>query len=234
MSETSDLAKEVRKLRGELATLRNEFAQVRGRQDVWAANGLDDLDAGHGYQRYGAGALMRINDTGIQIQTTADLTALRWLNEFLTKAEIDAGINAYTHAQLSGYAISTGAGFTAAANSVPGLTESYLTLLTSSTNATSALQAEISNNGVKADVLASATRNVFRVTGIGGIVVAIALPSGAADPTFTLADGDLWYRSDTDKFRARVNGVTENLATETYVAANAASGYAATMLLAGM
>jgi hypothetical protein len=35
----------------------------------------------------------------------------------------------------------------------------------------------------------------------------------------TLIDGMLWYRSDTDKFRARINGATENLATESYVTA---------------
>ncbi len=32
-----------------------------------------------------------------------------------------------------------------------------------------------------------------------------------------LADGQLWYRSDTDKIKARINGTTENLATESYV-----------------
>lgn len=36
---------------------------------------------------------------------------------------------------------------------------------------------------------------------------------GVSDPG-TLQDGDLWYRSDTDKFRARVNGATESLVTE--------------------
>ena len=37
----------------------------------------------------------------------------------------------------------------------------------------------------------------------------------------SLLDGMIWYRSDTDKFRARINGVTENLATESYVTAAA-------------
>jgi len=35
----------------------------------------------------------------------------------------------------------------------------------------------------------------------------------------TLYDGSLWYRSDTHKFRARINSATENLATEAYVTA---------------
>ena len=32
-----------------------------------------------------------------------------------------------------------------------------------------------------------------------------------------LEDGTIWYRSDTDKFRARINGTTENLALESFV-----------------
>ena len=39
------------------------------------------------------------------------------------------------------------------------------------------------------------------------------LASNTADPTFALVDGDIWYRSDTDKIRARINGVTVDLAT---------------------
>lgn len=46
-------------------------------------------------------------------------------------------------------------------------------------------------------------------------------------------DGMLWYRSDTDKFRARINGATENLATESYVAANAPTGFADAFLVMG-
>jgi|GEM_PF-5343412 len=44
-----------------------------------------------------------------------------------------------------------------------------------------------------------------------------------SDFTLGLADGMLWYRSDTDKFRARINGATQNLATEAYVASSAPS-----------
>lgn len=37
---------------------------------------------------------------------------------------------------------------------------------------------------------------------------------GTASDFANLSDGMLWYRSDTDRFRARANGVTENLAYE--------------------
>ena len=40
----------------------------------------------------------------------------------------------------------------------------------------------------------------------------------AANPT-VLADGDLWYHSTDDKVRARINGVTTNLATEAFASA---------------
>lgn len=41
--------------------------------------------------------------------------------------------------------------------------------------------------------------------------------SGQVADLDNLEDGTLWYRSDTDKFRARVNGTTENLALESFV-----------------
>lgn len=40
---------------------------------------------------------------------------------------------------------------------------------------------------------------------------------GVASDYANLSDGMLWYRSDTDKFRARANGVTENLAFESSI-----------------
>ena len=44
----------------------------------------------------------------------------------------------------------------------------------------------------------------------------IALQGAAQDPTgITLDDGMIWYRSDLDVFRARINGATVNLATGT-------------------
>jgi hypothetical protein len=43
-----------------------------------------------------------------------------------------------------------------------------------------------------------------------------------ADPAAP-ADGTVWHRSDLDKIRARLNGATENLATESYTASYAAS-----------
>lgn len=48
----------------------------------------------------------------------------------------------------------------------------------------------------------------------------LRLDTVAADFTNTaIYNGMLWYRTDTNKFRARINGVTENLATETFASA---------------
>ena len=45
------------------------------------------------------------------------------------------------------------------------------------------------------------------------------LASLTADPSTTLVDAMEWYRSDTDKFRGRANGATDNFAMEAWVTA---------------
>ena len=52
---------------------------------------------------------------------------------------------------------------------------------------------------------AAATEKV-RITSLGAIVLA----GVTVDPT-SPADGSVWYRSDTDEFRVRANGVTYKL-----------------------
>lgn len=229
MSETDDLARELRRLRGELATLRNEFAQVRGRQDVWAANGLDDLDAGHGNQRF-AGNKARADTTGIQFvspNASTDFNYLSWVQDTYQHTIADLittypsllmhtefGVGGNTYEQRLSYAANHYAELKKVVTSTA--VEVYLV---ARRPATTTAQIALYNG---------TTDYVFLIT-----AVPLGLASIAADPTIGLADGYLWYRSDTDKFRARINGATENLATESYVAANAASGYAATMLLMG-
>src|SRR5690606_2539925 len=43
----------------------------------------------------------------------------------------------------------------------------------------------------------------------------LRLAQRTTDPTLNLQDGMLWYRTDHDKIRARINGTTVNLAVET-------------------
>lgn len=47
----------------------------------------------------------------------------------------------------------------------------------------------------------------------------INLWNTAADPTINLGAGDIWFRSDLNKFRVRLNAASDNLATESYVTA---------------
>lgn len=56
---------------------------------------------------------------------------------------------------------------------------------------------------------------------VGVLKAPFRLASFTADPTTTLADGDLWYRSDTDELRARINGATYTLLKEGDVAGGA-------------
>ena len=60
---------------------------------------------------------------------------------------------------------------------------------------------------VKTMTAGAAATEVVRFTSIG----TVRLASLAADPASGLADGDLWYRSDVDEFRCRLNGVTYKL-----------------------
>ena len=59
-----------------------------------------------------------------------------------------------------------------------------------------------------------------------GTTVRFALAQVTADFA-TVFDSEMWYRTDTDKFRVRANGVTENLATETYAGAGVTTHEAA-------
>jgi hypothetical protein len=55
-------------------------------------------------------------------------------------------------------------------------------------------------------------------SGVNGVVIQ---PDGLTADPLTAADGQLFWRSDTDKYRVRLNGAYENLATESYVTAAA-------------
>ena len=214
MSETSDLAKEVRKLRGELAILRNEYAQVRGRQDVWAANGLDDLDAGHGFQRYSGGKIMLDQNGMILITQGASRPSIWALDEYSTTpastyphatddsiVDIPSTLADYrrwarysaTKYVLDEVKVENDAGFKGQANFY--------------------IANETDTTGIQ--VLRYEGAPTQRYTLMRGPLI---LSQETADFTTTLVEGMIWYRTDLFKFRARINGATENLATETYAA----------------
>lgn len=75
---------------------------------------------------------------------------------------------------------------------------------------TSMAKTEIVNNGVTTVVSVESTQ-VSNPDGYLHVDPAIYLKPRATDPT--VVDGELWYRSDTDKFRARANGASVNLLT---------------------
>lgn len=66
-----------------------------------------------------------------------------------------------------------------------------------------------------ADTAGTPFAYLFRTTFFGVGAPAIRLPSQTSDPAGgTASDGGIWYRSDTDKFRGRANGVSVNFAVE--------------------
>lgn len=62
----------------------------------------------------------------------------------------------------------------------------------------------------------SKVTGAFEATGAVTAGAQVNLGSVTSDPA-SPADGALWYRSDTDKFKARANAATQSLATEAYV-----------------
>lgn len=129
---------------------------------------------------------------------------------------------ATTQARVSGYTVDEGANqradvFVTALKA--GGPASDLHCAINSTNEVSANL--LATDGTRiADVyayaLGSSTEYYVRIRGP-------LLLSGVTSDFAVLRDGELWYRSDTDKFRAQVNGVTENMAIESWVTANTIS-----------
>lgn len=201
---------------------------MKSRMDSWGINGLDDLDAGHGNQRFAASKI-RIDNTGFQwVTTNTDQLGMFWVPTYSTSPWTSV-----PRGELYGYSVS-GTGF-------------YWNLDMYGTNSNANMTWSLGPNdaefivNVEGDDDASSSTariHLYGNTTTGEQFAKIVYaPFGIAQVTsdfvVSLADGYLWYRTDTDKIRARINGATENLATESYVTANAASGYAATMLLMG-
>lgn len=61
--------------------------------------------------------------------------------------------------------------------------------------------------------------NYFHISGCPLWLLYSDLGTGTADPSTTLQDGMLWYRTDTDKFRGYANSTADNLAFESWVSA---------------
>ena len=151
------------------------------------ANGLEDMLTGHGYQ-YFSGGIKRLGKHGSQTTKSANpalgtkgFIADFWVADF----SIEPGFLA-NRGYVDGYANTT-----ETVMSVTAINGASPTDGTGGTVAAAFVSA-----------LATGEKYVlFRPMGLFDPL--------AADPT-VLGDGGMWYRSDTDQFRGRRNGVTSN------------------------
>lgn len=204
----------VEQLQAQVDFLQAQVKQMADMLALYSINGLNDAFDGTGNQVFGGG-LVRLDNTGIQVKTdSALLESVYWLNRFapvpntvVPRMQLMGlgGATSTTGAQGRFQAVGTGTDLSqitlAAATDFSSIT---LETDTAAATARIVLVTDTGANG-RVDVLNSPLR----------------LPNETTDYT-VLLDGELWYRSDTDKFRARANGVTENLATESYVGTAAA------------
>ena len=205
----------LRELEGEVEELRRKLKTARQEMDVWRASGLDDLATGHGYQRYGVGN-MRTHRTGQQIlvpNTNTNTYNIYWTPSFFSDTPpADRGTN------MNGRRSDNDAWWQVT-------TSSDLSDTTPNTYAVLELDAYDDAGGayVISQVQFNALIAKIEVTSDGAgvyayISPALRLASQTSDPA-TLTDGMVWYRSDTDKFKGRQNGVTENFAMESWALA---------------
>lgn len=204
MTWTEDEAFAVQQLQEEVRFLKN----VIGR---WRLNGADSFFQESGF-RFGTN--FDIGDQGFQVRAPEDTVSIVWLNDFLPAFD---ATTAYPHVKISGTTDPTDADSGTELN------------LSSWRSATQTSEVGISSDDTTARVQLSATSAAG-----GNAVLEIRAGDGSAgalvrveesrfrvgvftsDPS-VLTDGEVWYRSDSDKFRGRANGATDNFAMEGWV-----------------
>ena len=194
---------QLEEINGSLLRLRRRLDELEGQLGVQGLVGGETPNLQSGRIGFGSAAdgrpIGRLDSYGIQIKKasnpiagTPGFVALFWLPELAEEPGFSAN-RAYTDA----YANST--------ETVAALT---------AVNSSSAVDG---TGGYVAAVFPTAL-----ATGAQYVLIrpTLLLDPQTADPT-VLSDGMAWYRSDTDKFKGRANGVTQNFAFESYVDTNA-------------
>ena len=228
MSEETDaLSNRIRQLESQVADMQRLVQDTSDLLDIARANGLDKFLTGHGLMEYGSG-VMRLDSTGIHILTSATDAAAIYFGDRFT-------VNTGTPP----VAYMVGQGLTSNGNGY-----ARLQLISAASGANGAALDIFSRDTFShyASLHAQYQGNVFGIQAYAdgnnnGYVKVFSCPlwlsTSTSEPSTNLSDGMIWYRSDTDKFRARINGATENLATESYVVANAPTGFADAFLVMG-
>ena len=229
MSEETDaLSNRIRQLESQVADMQRLVQDTSDLLDIARANGLDKFLTGHGLMEYGGGA-DRLDSFGLQFNVSSNTPAMYFTPTFFKVSDTPNTTDyPYTISGVEGYAQDDSAAHVGMFIKNKGGTQAqYADLFWD--NLQQHFTVVFDGNYLLEAVQESGTS--YRLVILGAPLVLENYAS--ADPTVTLTDGELWYRSDTDKFRARINGATENLATESYVVANAPTGFADAFLVMG-
>lgn len=208
-------------LKNELYQIQEQLRLLDNLVRMWGNQGANELFSGHGYQRFGDGDF-RLDRNGIQILTQGSAAfGLFFFNDtfqvspsaVVPKAAIQGSVDS-TSATIVAVARGSSAGnssVTIASNdTTPGSESGTITIST--------IPAGTGSQEVKllmTNVIGGAKR--VEVTNGSASIAVFCLANDTVDPTFTLRDGDMWYRTDTDRFRVRKNSTTVSLAYDTDV-----------------
>lgn len=158
------------------------------------------------------GGLIRLDSTGIQFNTQSELTSLLWLRNFQTSFDDTSN---YPYMRMLADMTSGASAELTIEDQFSAADSSSAQFTVETDDAAIILRADTTDNTARLDIGAQNTAGGYFVR-----LNATPLWLGVftADPA-VVSDGMMWYRSDTDKFRVRLNGVTYNLATEEWVTA---------------
>lgn len=199
-----------------VAKLADRVGELEAEIDRYRVNGLGDAFSGTGNQTYGGGR-SRLDQYGRQVVVGSAVGS---------KYFFDYAVSAFIASDPSLQLPLLATGAYTSATALQQDTNAYLTAGNYGRTFVFADNTPAQRAGAEAargSTLAQGYANIGS-TDDGHFFVRPALyfASLTADPA-GVADGMDWYRSDLLKRRTRINGATENLATESYVATNGAS-----------
>jgi len=201
--------------------MEDRITYLEGVVGAWLTNLLEPALTGP-YATFGDGGIVQLDNNGVVIRTgtTVQQPAIFFVPTFASPADAEA-----YRVQIAGTAVNNSVSQQASASMSAQAGEAVVGqgkgaqvsvfVDEQSEYAEAKLISRYANvAGKSAEVLAYSTSGTD--SAVVDITGRLRLDDRATDPAI-LADGELWYRTDTDKFRARINGGTENLATEGYV-----------------
>lgn len=193
-----------------IADLEEQVNSLQRTIDTLLQNGLNPLLITPGTLRFG-GNRMQLDHDGMQVKASAipATTAVYFVNKLIPTPG-----TSYPRGQLNGYAIASPAAGLAELQALASSTyyARVYAYTGTATNPEIGMYITDGTNTVTAELIVSTSEVNGRFV-LDNATLRLASFSGA-DPT-TVADGDLWYRSDTDVIRARINGATVSLPTST-------------------